>query len=69
VEQMIKRLAQATGLTETLAQTVLETAVEYIKTKRPDKAAQVDAMLQDDAKTQRAVALIAKLAQKVDTES
>jgi len=69
VEQMIKRLAQATGLSETLAQTVLETAVEYIKTKRPDKAAQVDAMLQDDAKTKRAVALIAKLAQKVDTES
>ncbi len=59
---LVKKLAQATGLSEAMAQDVLQTAVDYIKLKRPDKAARVDQLLQDEAVAQRAGQMITRLA-------
>ncbi len=58
---LVKKLAQATGLSESMAQDVLQTAMDYVKLKRPDKAERVDAMLQDDAVMRQAEQMITKL--------
>jgi HEPN domain-containing protein len=63
---LIKSLAEMTGLSEEMARDVLETATEYVKTQRPDKAAQVDAALEDERVARRATDLIGKLSRKVE---
>ena len=65
LDTLIKRLAKAAGLSDEDASAVLETAVDYIKAQRPDKAEDVDAALSNENTTQRAGDLIAKLAEKV----
>ena len=64
LDALIKRLAQAAGLSDDLAEAVIETAVDVVKAQRPDKAAQVDAALADEAVVSRAGDLIAKVAEK-----
>lgn len=64
LDALIKRLAKITGLSEEDAQAVLETAVDYIKAKRPDQAEKVDAALSDEKTAKRAGDLIAKLVDK-----
>ncbi len=61
---LIKRLAEAAGLSEEDAAAVLETAVDYVKAQRPDKAEQIDAALSNEKTAKRAGDLIAKLAEK-----
>lgn len=63
--ELIKRLAKVTGLSDELAQAVLETAVETVKTRMPDKAAQVETALADDKTAQKVGDLVEKLARKV----
>lgn len=63
---LIKNLAEATGLSEELARDVLETATEYVKTQRPDQAAQVDAALEDERVARRTTDLIGKLSRKIE---
>jgi len=65
LDALIRRLAQIAGLSDEDAQAVLETAVDYIKAKRPDKADKVDAALSDEKTTQRIGDLVAKLTDKV----
>ncbi len=64
---LIKSLAEMTGLSDEMARDVLETATEYVKTQRPDKAEQVDAALEDDRIARRTTELIGKLSRKVET--
>ncbi|HNT75514.1 MAG TPA: hypothetical protein PKH77_10890 [Anaerolineae bacterium] len=63
--ELVKRLAKVTGLSDELAQAVLETAVETIKTKNPDKAEQIETALADEKTAQRVGDLVEKLARKV----
>ncbi len=65
VQALIKQLAKATGLSDDLAQAVVETAVNTIKAQRPDKAAQVDTVLSDEKTAHRVGDMIEKLANKV----
>ncbi len=65
LDALIKRLAQAAGLSDEDAQAALETAVEYIKAKRPEEADKVDAALADEKTVQRIGDLFAKVARKV----
>ncbi len=69
LEGLIKRLAQIAGLSDEDARAVLETAVDYIKAKRPAEADKVDAALADEKTVQRIGDLFAKVAQKVKPES
>jgi hypothetical protein len=55
-----KRLARAAGLDESLADAVIETAVEHIKTKRPDLSPNVDALLASKRGAARLVTWIAR---------
>jgi hypothetical protein len=48
-----------------MAQAVVETAVDTIKTQRPDKAKQVDAVLTDEKTARRVGDMVEKLAKKV----
>lgn len=68
LDALIKRLAQAAGLSDDLAAAVIETAADVVKAQHPDKAAQVDATLADDAVASRAGDLMAKVADKVKPE-
>ena len=63
-DALIKRLAQAAGLSDEDAEAVLETAVDYVKAQRPDKAEKIDAVLSNEKTAKRAGDLIAKLAEK-----
>lgn len=63
-DALIKRLAQAAGLSDEDAEAVLETAVDYVKAQRPDKAEKIDAVLSNEKTAKRAGDLIAKLADK-----
>ena len=63
-DALIKRLAQVAGLSDEDAEAVLETAVDYVKAQRPDKAEKIDAALSNEKTAQRAGDLIAKLAEK-----
>ncbi len=63
-DALIKSLAQAAGLSEEMASDILDTALEYVKEQRPDKAEQIDARLQDERIARRAGDLIGKLASK-----
>lgn len=63
---LIKSLAEMTGLSEEMARDVMETATEYVKTQRPDKAEQVDAALEDERVSRQATELIGKLSRKVE---
>ena len=65
---LIKRLAKAAGLPDDLAEAVVETAVDAVKAQRPDKAAQIDAALENEKVTGRAADLIAKMADKAKPE-
>ncbi len=65
LDVLIKRLAQAMGLSEEDAQAALETAVDYIKAQRPDKADKVDAALSNEKTVQRIGDLAVKLVDKV----
>lgn len=62
---LIQRLAKATGLSEELAQSVVETAVETIKSKRPDMADKVDSAMANEETTRKVSDLVEKLARKV----
>ncbi|MBN2007139.1 MAG: hypothetical protein JXA21_27560 [Anaerolineae bacterium] len=62
---LIQRLAKATGLPEDLAQSVVETAVETIKTQRPDMADKVDTAMANEETTRKMSDLVEKLARKV----
>jgi hypothetical protein len=64
-----ERLARKLGLSDDLAQTVVETAAEYIKTQRPDLAERVDALLADDRMSARAARMIARWARRLDPRS
>ncbi len=64
-ESLIQSLAKATGLSEDMAQTVVETAVDYVKAQRPDKAGAVDQALADEATGQKMGQLVEKMARKV----
>ncbi len=68
LDALIKRLAQAIGLSEEDAAAALETAVDYIKTQRPDIAAKVDAALSNEKTVKRIGDLAVKLADKVKPE-
>jgi len=65
ITALIQRLAKVTGLSEELAQSVIETAVETIKTKRPDMAEKVDSAMADEGTTRKVSDLVEKLARKV----
>ncbi len=65
---LIKSLAEMTGLSEEMARDVMETATEYVKTQRPDKAEQVDAALENERVARRTTELIGKLSRKVEPE-
>ncbi len=65
IAELIKRLAKVTGLSEDLAQAVVDTAVETVKTKLPDKAEQVETALADEKTAQKVGDLVEKLAHKV----
>ena len=64
LEALVKRLAKATGLSDDLAQAVVETAVDTIKSQRPDKAEQVDKVLTDEKTARRVGNMVEKLAKK-----
>jgi hypothetical protein len=64
-----ERLARKLGLSDDLAQTVVETAAEYIKAQRPDLAERVDALLADDRMSARAARMIARWARRLDPRS
>jgi len=64
LDALIKRLAEVAGLPEDMAQDVIETAVDYVKAQRPDKAEKIDAALANEKTSQRAGDMIAKLAEK-----
>lgn len=66
---LIQRLAQITGLSEDLAQSVIETAVETIKTKRPDMAEKVESAMEDENTTHKMGDFIEKLAKKMPKPS
>jgi hypothetical protein len=61
-----KRLARAVGLDEALADAVMETAVEYVKVKRPDLAPNVDGLLASKRGVSRVVTLIARWGRRFD---
>jgi hypothetical protein len=61
-----ERLARALGLSEEMARMVVETAAEYVKTQRPDRADRVDALLANDRAAARAARLIARWGRKLD---
>jgi len=69
LDALIKRLAEVAGLPEAMAQDVIETAVEYVKAQRPDKAEKIDAALSNEKTVQRAGNMITKLAGKVKPET
>jgi hypothetical protein len=60
------RLVRAIDLSDELARTVVEMAVEYIKTRRPDLADRVDEVLTDDRLSARAARMIARWARRLD---
>ena len=66
MDQLAQHVAQATGLTEALAQIVLETARERIDTIRPDLAERVETMLVDPERAARVVAWIARWGARLD---
>ncbi len=68
LDALIKRLAQAIGLPEEDAEAALNTAVDYIKAQRPDKADKVDAALSNEKTVKRIGDLAVKLADKVKPE-
>ena len=61
-----ERLARKMGLSDELARTVVETAAEYIKNRRPDLADRVDKLLADDRWSARAVRMIARWSRRLD---
>ncbi len=63
-KKLIENLARVTGLPDDLAEAVVETAVEYVKEKRPDKADEIDAQLSDEKTADRAAQLIGKMSKK-----
>lgn len=67
-KKLIQNLARATGLPDDLAEAVVETAVEYVKEKQPDKADAIDARLSDEKTADRAAQLIEKMARKAKPE-
>jgi hypothetical protein len=68
LDELIKRLAQAIGLPEEDAAVALETAVDYVKAQRPDKADKVDTALSNEKTVKRIGDLAVKLADKVKPE-
>ncbi|MFN2286661.1 MAG: hypothetical protein ACK2UQ_19755 [Anaerolineae bacterium] len=68
LDALIKRLAQAAGLSDEDAQSVIETAVDFVKEKRPDKAEKIDTALSNEKTARRAGDLIAKLVDKTKPE-
>ena len=68
LDSLIKRLAKAAGLSDDLAEAVVETALDVVKTQHPDKAEKVDAALENDRAVKRAGDLIEKMASKVKPE-
>lgn len=68
LDALIQQLAKATGLSEDLAEAVVETASEYVKAQRPDQAEQVDAALADEAVARRAGDMLGTLGRKVRPE-
>lgn len=68
LDALIKRLAKAAGLSDEDAQSVIETAVDFVKGKRPDKTEKIDDALANEKTAQRAGDLIAKLVDKAKPE-
>lgn len=68
LDALIKRLAQVAGLSEEDAEAALGTAVDYVKSMRPDKAEKVDAALSNEKTVKRIGDLVGKLANKVKPE-
>ncbi len=61
-----KQLGRAVGLDETLAEAVIETAVDYVKSQRPDLAPNVDRLLASKRGLSRVVRLIARWGRHFD---
>ncbi len=68
LDSLIKRLAKAAGLPDDLAESVVETALDVVKTQHPDKADKVDAALENERTVKRAGDMIEKMARKVKPE-
>lgn len=68
LDALIKRLAKAAGLPDDLAESVVETALDVVKTQHPDKAEKVDAAMENKRTVERAGKMIEKLAGKVKPE-
>ena len=62
---LIKQLTKATGLSDDLAQAVIETATGYVKAQRPDKAEAIDQVLTNEKTAQQVGNLVEKLAAKI----
>ena len=62
---LIKQLTKATGLSDDLAQAVIETAAEYVKAQMPEKAEEVDQVLTDEKTAEKVGNLVEKVATKV----
>jgi hypothetical protein len=61
-----KRLARAARLDESLAEAVIETAVDFVKAQRPDLASHVDELLGSKRGITRVVAWIARWGRRFD---
>lgn len=61
-----ERLAKAVGLDVTLANAIIETAVDYVKEQRPDLAPDVDALLASRRGASRIVSWIARWGRRFD---
>jgi hypothetical protein len=61
-----KQLGRALGLEAALADAVIETAVDYVKTQRPDLAPGVDRLLASKRGASRVVAWIARWGRRFD---
>jgi hypothetical protein len=61
-----RKLARAAGLPQDLAETVLETARDFVKDQHPELADDVDALFADRRGGNRLVRMIARLGRQAD---
>lgn len=69
LDALIQRLAKAAGLPDDLAVSVVETALDVVKTQHPDKADNVDAALENERTVKRAGDMIEKMARNAKPEA
>jgi hypothetical protein len=66
MSDLAKRLARAVQLDEAMAEAVLETAMDYVKARRPDLAPEVDGLLASKRGMSRVVTWIARWGRRFD---